>query len=265
MPFFYQAGGAARVHLVLEAAAPGFDLAEVSGKLQSTLDVLGIAYDAGGNVAARFVDREKFSFDNRRQFDDFARQPLRYEHQFGMAPGSYRFKLIFRTARDRFGVVEMPLVVDPFDAGELRMSAIALSRDVRSISPEAAQAAAAAGQEPLVFHGNRIAPAGADVLSKTGIGEAYFEIYPPPAADAEDAAPSRFSLRVLVFDEPGNRQQWDSGGIELSGPAPSGGGPIPVAIALPLAALQPGAFRAKITVTDSNGDEASQSVHFHLE
>ncbi|MGB7760177.1 MAG: VWA domain-containing protein [Bryobacteraceae bacterium] len=124
MPFFYEPGGAARVNLALEVPAPVLDPIEANGKLQVTMDVLGLVYNLGGSVAARFGDTVRFDFDDRQQFDSFVQHPLRYEHQFGVAPGNYRFKLIFRTAKDRFGVVETALTVDPFDDGQLGLSAI---------------------------------------------------------------------------------------------------------------------------------------------
>jgi VWFA-related protein len=262
LAFFYQASGVARVNLALEIPAPVFDAAPVSGKLQASMNVLGLTYDSAGGVVARFSDQAKYSFDDRQQFDQFARQPLDYEYQYSVAPGNYRFKLIFRTAKDRFGVIEIPLAIDFIDPTELAISPIALSRDVRPISPEAAQAEADARKNPLVFEGKRITLSATDRLSKTGIADAYFEIYQPPA---DGAAPAKLAMRVRLFDAAGTQQKWDSGDVDLSGLARTAGGAIPVAVKLPVATLEPGAYRATITVTDTDGNDASQSVQFHLE
>src|ERR1019366_8389804 len=107
-----------------------------------------------------------------------------YERQFEVAPGNYQFKVVFRMAKDRLGAVETPLAVDPFSAGKLSVSAIALSRDVQPISQEAVQDAAEQGKTPLVFRGNRITVSGSDLLRKTDAAEAYFEIYGPSASGA---------------------------------------------------------------------------------
>jgi hypothetical protein len=72
-------------------------------------------------------------------------------------------------------------------------------------------------------------------------------------------------MRARVFDAPGTAQKWDSGDVDLSGLASAAGGAIPVAVKLPVATLEPGAYRAKITVTDADGNEASQSVQFQVE
>jgi VWFA-related protein len=262
VPFFYEGGGAARVDLAVEIPAPALNPTEANGRLQATMDVLGLAYNLGGGVAARFGDTVRFSFESRQQFDDFIQHPLRYEHQFEIAPGNYRFKLIFRTAKDRFGVVETPLAVDPVDAGQLSLSSIALSREVQPISQDAADEEVEEGRKPLIFRGNQITVAGSDVLPKTGTAEAYFEIYEPPATGTE---PVRLTMRLRLLDAQSNQQKWDSGDVDLSALAKSGNRVIPVALKLPVATLAPGTYRAELTVKDSAGGETARSVQFRTE
>jgi len=224
--------------------------------------VLGMAYIPGGDVAARFTHKLKFDFDNRQQFDDFLRRPLHYERQFEIVPGNYRFKVVFRSVKDRYGVVEAPLEVAPFNAGQLSVSAIALSRNVQPISPEAAQEEAGAGKSPLIFRGNRIAVSGSNVLSKTGTAEAYFEIYEPLANGAGNL---QLTMRLRLLDAQSNEQAWNSGDVDLSGLAKSANKVIPVALKLPVAILPPGTYRAELTVTDSAGGQATRSIQFRTE
>jgi hypothetical protein len=226
------------------------------------MDVLGMAYVPGGDVAARFTHKVKFDFDSRQQFDDFLRHPLHYERQFEVAPGNYQFKLIFRSAKDRFGVVEAPLEIDPFNAGQLSVSAIALSRNVQPISPEAAQDEVEAGKTPLIFRGNRIAVWGSDVLSKTGTAEAYFEIYEPLS---NGAGTVQLTMRLRLLDAQSNEQAWSSGDVDLSALAKSGNKVIPVALKLPVATLPPGTYRAELTVKDSAGGQATRNIQFRTE
>jgi VWFA-related protein len=261
-PFFYETGGDVRVDLTIEIPSPVLNPTEANGKLHASMDVLGLAYNLGGAVAARFSDTVRFDFDNRRQFDDFVQHPLRYEHQLKIAPGNYKFKLIFRTAKDRFGVVETPLAVEPFDAEQLSLSAIALSHDVQPVSQEAVQEETEQGKKPLIFRGNRIAVSGSDVLSKTGVAEAYFEIYSPPAAGAE---PLQLTMHLRLLDAQSEEQKWDSGDVDLSALAKSGNPVIPVALRLPVANLPPGTYHAELTVKDSAEGEAARSVEFRVE
>jgi len=262
MPFFYQDSGAARVNLVLEIPAPALDVTEASGKQRASMDVLGLAYSSDGKVVARFTDTAKYSFDNRQQFDEFLRRPLHYEHQFRIGAGNYKYKLIFRTGKDRFGVLETPLAVDPFQSGKLAMSAVALSHDVQPITEDNAQMGLRMGEKPLIFNRKRVTVAGSNLLLKTGIGEAYFEVYMPPPKDAQ---PASLTMRLRLFDQPGNQPVDDSGDIDLSALAIASGRTVPVGLKLPLATIPAGSYRAEISVKDSAGGEAVRSVQFRVE
>jgi hypothetical protein len=249
-PFFYEAGGAARVDLALEIPSPVLDPTEVNGKLHAEMDVLGLAYNLGGEVAARFSDTVRFDFDSRQQFDDFVQHPLRYERQLKIAPGNYRFKLIFRTAKDRFGVVETPLAIEPFDAGQLSLSAIALSRDVQPISQEAAQEEIEQGKKPLIFRGNRIT-----VRLRSAVEDRRRRsLLRDLRAARRGAEPVQLTMRLRLLDAQSNEQKWDSGDVDLSAsgqvrqPRDSGRRsgcrwrPWP-----------PGTYHAELTVKDSAG------------
>ena len=234
----------------------------MNGKTDAEMDVLGMAYIPGGDVVARFTHKLKFDFDTRQQFDDFLRHPLHYEQQFEVVPGNYQFKIIFRSAKDRFGAVEAPLAIDPFNNGQLSVSAIAFSRHVQPITPEAAQEETEAGKYPLIFRGNRIAVSGSDVLSKTGTAEAYFEIYEPLASAAGTV---QLTMRLRLLNAQSNEPAWNSGDVDLSALAKSANHLIPVGLKLPVATLPPGTYRAELTVKDSAGGQATRSIQFRTE
>ena len=263
VPFFYEPTGVARVNLALEIPSPVLEPADRNGKLHAEMDVLGVAYVVpSGEVAARFTHKMKFDFDTRRQFDDFLRRPLHFEHQFEMAPGNFQVRVVFRSAKDRFGAVETPLAIDPFQAAQLSLSAIALSRNVQPISPEAAQDEAESGQVPLIFRGNRITVSGSDVLSRTGTAEAYFEIYQPPVAGAGVAG---LSMRMRLLDAQSDEERWNSGDVDLSALVKPGNRVIPVALKLPVAGLPAGTYHAELTVKDSAGGKAVRGIKFRTE
>jgi hypothetical protein len=262
VPFFYQPNGMARVHVALEIPSPVLEPADSNGKLHAEMDVLGVAYVPSGDVAARFTQKMKFDFDTRRQFDDFLLRPLHCEHQFEIAPGNYLFKVVFRSSKDRFGAVETPLAIDPFNAAQLSLSAIALSRNVQPISPEAAQDEAETGHVPLIFRGNRITVSGSDVLSRAGTAEAYFEIYQPLASVAGAV---QLTMRMRLLDARSDQERWNSGDVDLSALAKPGNRVIPVALVLPVAGLPAGTYRAELTVKDSVGGKAARKIDFRTQ
>ena len=261
VPFFYETNGVAHVNLALEIAAPALVAAAANGKLHASMDVLGLAYNLGDEVAARFRDTVSFDFDSRQQLEDFLRRPLHFERQFRIAPGNYRFRVIYRSGQGRAGAVETPLAIGPFDARRLSLSAIALSRELQPISQEAMQEEIEAGKKPLVFRGSRIVVSGSDVFAKAGPAEAYFEVYEPVGS----APPLHLALRLRLVDARSGEQKWASGDIELSGLARPGNPAIPVALKLPVAALAPGTYFAEFTVKDPVTGQAARSVEFRME
>jgi VWFA-related protein len=243
LPYFYEADGVARVNLALEIP---------EGKPGVEMDLLGLAYDLADEVAARFSDSVKLDSD--------AHAPFHYERQFRIRPGNYRFKLVYRLGKDGSGVVEAPLSIGPFDAHQLILSDIALGRGLEPISAEAMEEAAAEGQRPLVFRGNRIVVSGSDILPKASAAEAYFEIYSPPSS-----RPVRLSMRLRLLAAQNNQQIWASGDIDLSEMAKSASFMMPVALKLPVSAFSAGRYRAELIVKDSLGGQSARSVQFRIE
>jgi hypothetical protein len=262
LPFFYDSDGMARVKLALDVPSPDLQPIDRSGEVHAELQLLGIAYASGDEVAARFTHKLNFDFPTRRDFEEFLRRPLHCEHEFKIAPGNYRFQLVFRWSKDRLGTVETPLVIEGPRPAQLGLSAIALSRDVQSISPEDAQDAAEAGEPALIFRGNRISVSGSDVLPRTGIAEAYFEVYRPAPTGA---SATRLSLRLRLLDEVTHDERWNSGNVDLSNLGKPADRVIPVALRLPVASLPVGKYRAELTVTDGSGTGATRTVSFRTE
>ena len=253
VPFFYDPDGMARVDMALDIPSPRLEPIERNGEVHAELQLLGLAYVPGGTVAAQFTRKCTFDFETREQFDAFLKRPLHCEHQF---------KLVFRFSKDSLGTAEAPLAIDLPRKDQLNLSAIALSRDVRPISPEAAEDEAELDQAPLIFRGNRISVSGADILPRTGIAEAYFEVYPPPSTGS--TAP-HLTMRLRLLDEATGTEAWNSGDFDLSSLAKAGDRIVAVAVRLPVAKLPAGNYRAELKVTDGTGAGATRTVSFRTE
>jgi VWFA-related protein len=263
LPFFYRGPNVARVDMALDIPSVSFEPIQQGDKLRAELAILGLAYTPAGRIAARFSDKAHFEFATRQQFDEFARQPLHYEHQFDVAAGKYNLKVVYRWAKDSFGKVEAPLAVDPWDARQLGLSAIALSREVEPAPPsDGLDEALEEGPKPLVFRGVQIVVSGTGRLRQDGLAEAYLEVYEPLLKEKK---PIQVELRLRLLDDPGGGQKWDSGSVNLSALSQAGNPVIPVALRLPVAGLPPGSYRAEFTVRDSSGATALREARFQLE
>ncbi len=262
-PFFFVARDVARVDVALEIPEPVFTTRKQRGKLHADLDVLGLAYNMAGGVAARFSDKVGYDFDSQQEVENFRQKPLRYEHQFDVASGNYTFKVVYRSAKDSFGKVEAPLAVDVYDPGRLSLSAIALSREVRPVAAsDSIDAVLDEGHKPLVFRGTEIMVSATDRLARSGLVEMYLEVYEPLL---KDKTPVQLGLRVRLLDGASGELKWDSGNVNLSGLAQAGNPVVPVALRLPVAALAPGVYRAEFTVEDSADGRAMRDAEFRLE
>jgi len=73
------------------------------------------------------------------------------------------------------------------------------------------------------------------------------------------------TMRLRLVDAQSNLPKWDSGDVDLSALAKSGGRAIPVALKLPVASLPAGTYRAELVVKDSTGGETARSVQFRTE
>ena len=136
-PYFFTGANVARVNVALEFPATSLKFNKDKGKHRSTLNVLGIAYKKDGSVGARFSDAVKIDFDNDKEVEAFQESVYHYENQFDAASGEYNLKLVFATAGESFGKLELPLVIEPYDtkssASAHSRSALNSARRTRSI------------------------------------------------------------------------------------------------------------------------------------
>jgi hypothetical protein len=186
---------------------PFSNLSDRNGKVHAEMEVLGLAYVPGGDVAARFRTRKmKFDFETRQQFDDFLRHPLHYRRGSSrVVPGNYQFK---GSLSHRQGSLRRRRSAAGHRSVQRRAAQLERHRPQPQRAADIARGRAGreptAGKTPLIFRGNRIAVSGSDVLSKTGTAEAYFEIYEPLA---NGAAAVQLSMRLRLLDAQSNEQR----------------------------------------------------------
>jgi VWFA-related protein len=265
LPFFYSSRNTARVNLAMEIPLAGVKPVKSKGKLRTAVDVLGVAYAPDGAVAARFSDTVNLEFSNKKEWEQFAQQPLHYEDQVEMASGQYNLKLVFSAGGENFGKVEAPLVIDPWDATQFSLSGIALSDQIYQMSETTAglDAALLEDRVPLVTRGLHIIPSGDNRFKSTDKAVAYVEIYEPPAAGAN---PPAVEVRLQFIDRKTGETKVDSGSVDVSSQQIAGSSVIPLGLRLPLEKLTPGSYKVELTATDSAGNSSEpRHADFELE
>jgi len=264
LPFFYTSANTARVNVAMEIPPAAFHFEKAKGKQHAEMNVLGIAYAQDGSVAARFSDTIKLDVE-KKELDDFKKEPLHYENQFDIASGQYTLKVAFSAAKEAFGKIEQPLKVEPFDGKQLSLSDIALSKNVQPLTDAGLglDAELMEGKTPLVTKGGlQIIPTGTSRFKDTEKPVIYVEVYEPMLADP---TPPAVGLQLRVLDAKTGEAKQDSGVVNLANYVRAGNPVVPVGLKLWSAPLPSGTYTAELKALDSAGRQAIRTTEFQVE
>jgi VWFA-related protein len=251
LPFFYVGPDTARVNLAMEVATESVKFEHKKDTFHAEINVLGIAAAAQGDGAAgaRFSDTLTLDFDDA-EMQKWKQRPLHYEKEFKIAPGQYKFTVVFSSGGESFGKLEQPLTIEPYQPGQLALSGLALGKEVH----KAGDAGAALFEErtALIIGDMQLTPNGSRIFTKPEQAFCYFEVYTPDPSN-----PSSIDVRIL--DGKTGDVRWDGGSMRLN-PSAAGKATIPLGLGLPIAPLAPGSYRLEITAADSTG-KSLQRTH----
>lgn len=249
-PYFYTASNTARVNLAIEIPSSAIKFEKQKGKEHAEINVLGIAYKSDGTIAARFSDNVVFDFDDKDEVKELYKKPYQYQNQFEIGAGHYDLKVAFMSSAGSFGRLQMPLVVDSYNAQEFSMSSVALSKELRPLNQESASLDAALLEDrtPLVAQGMEIVPSGDARFKHNESAVFYAEVYDPRLASAD---PPKLGVQMLVLDVKSREKKVQTGGPL---PAPSAGNPVvPFGLKLPVDKLPPGSYELQVRAVDASG------------
>lgn len=277
-PFFYTSADRARVDLAIDMPADAIKFEKDKGKYNASVNVLGIAYRTDGTVGARFSDTADIQFPEKKQMEEFAKAPYHYEDQFDVPPGSYTLKVAFSSGGEKFGKLEAPLVIEPYDKKQFSMSGLALSRDMVRLTDINAgiESELVEDKKPLLYEGFEFIPSGNNHFKKTDHIGAYVELYDPFLLQD---SPPKVSLQVFVIDrktlKPAVRAAMSvintsqSPGLVQPGtmPAIKAGSPVvPLGLRIPTEKLEPGSYVLALRAVDSAGNTTKlREAGFELE
>ena len=263
-PYFYTGPNTARVNLAMEIPANSLKFEKQKGKMHSAINVLGIAYKADDSIAARFSDTVNLDFDDKKQVEEFQKQPLHYENQFDIACGQYKLKVVFSSGNESFGKLETPLDVDAYSGKQFSLSGVALSHELHKVTDEATglDSMLLEDRTPLMVKGMQITPSGDNRFKKTDSAAIYVEVYDPLLTGT---TPPKVTIALSVADRKTNGQMV-SGVINLESYMLKENPVIPIGLKLPLTPLAPGGYRVKLQASDTAGNRSViRTVDFDVE
>ncbi len=266
-PFFYTQSNVARVNVAMEISTADMKFEKQKGKLQTTMNVLGIAYKPDGSVAARFSDAVKLTFENKKEMEQFKEQPMHYENQFDIGAGKYTLKVAFTAGGESFGKVETPLVIDNYESNQFTVSSLALSRETRRTADSGASLDVALIEDktPLIVQGMQVIPSGSYRFKQAEHPAMYFEIYEPLLLTWKDPKPPAIGIEVRILDRKTGQQKEDTGMFRIEVPTRNGNPVIPVGARVPADKLTPGAYRIELVALDQSGKKFTRTADFDIE
>jgi len=266
LPFFYTGPNQARVDVAMDIDPKAMKFQKEKGKEHSELNILGIAYQAEGGVAARFSDTVKLDLDGKKEVEEFAKKPYHYENQFDIAPGKYRLKVVFSSGGESFGKVEKLLAVDDYDGKKFTVSSLVLSTNYRAVaSGTDLDALLIEDRTPLVAGGVQVFPSGANRFKNTEKPAVYMEVYEPLLAAAERPKDIAVALQIQVLDAKTGQQKSDTGLSRIPVPEKNGSPTIAFGTMLPVADLAPGSYRMILSAIDNAGNKSQRWADFEMQ
>lgn len=252
VPFFYTSPNTARVNLAMDIPTAAIKFGKEKGKQHAAVNVLGIAYGSGNTIAARFSDTVNLDFDDKKEVENFQKQPLHYENQFDVASGQYSLRVVYSSGSEAYGKAVIPLVIDPYDGKQFTVSAVAMSNEIHPAADMGGglDAALLEDRKPLVVKGMQIVPSASDHFKKTDNILVYLEIYAPVLLSPN---PPTIGVEMRVIDRKTNQQKLDTGAKDLASAVQAGNPVIPLGLRVPMDTITPGSYRIELRGFDSKG------------
>ena len=269
-PFFYTRPNVARVNLAMDIATDLLKFEKKKGEknvLHSQVDILGIAYNPQGTVAARFSDTVNLDYTDKDDADAAKRLPLHYENQFDIAPGKYTLKVAYSEGNGNYGRLEIPLDVTSYASNTLGVSSLALSKQFHKVSELGGllDVALLEDKTPLIADGLQIVPTGTPAFGKEDLPIFYVEMYEPLLVSGDAQMPPQMGIRMRVLDRKTGEQKSDTGMLALAPAPPMGNATVPMGAKLPVSGLASGAYTLEFTVADSANRSAQRTADFDIQ
>ena len=250
-PYFYTAANEAQVHIAMEVPPSSVNFEKVKGKYHADINVLGIAYKPDGSVASRFSDELTFDLE-KPEWEAFMKQPMHYENQFAIVPGTYKLSVALGGGAEKFGTYQTPLVVDPYDGKKLSVSSMFISKQITPTTDDGGimEADLLADRTPFIVHHVQLTPSGGDHFKKTDKFILYAQVYAPQLVEAN---PPKVLVSFVVVDPKTGKGVTGATKLDMASFIQKGSSVIPVALKVPLDGMQPGEYKLQFQANVEGG------------
>jgi hypothetical protein len=262
-PFFYTGANTARVAVAIEIPSEAIKFEKVKGKMHAGVNVLGIAYNKDGSVAARFSDAVKLDLENQKEVQSFKEKPMHYENQFDVAAGVYSLKVVFDSGEASFGKLEAPLVINAYEASDFAVSGIAFSKVFGKVTDADSNldALLLEGRSPLVAGNYQFTPTGNSRFKAADRVVLYFELYDPALVGEKKP---QVAVQMHILDGKTLEMKQDTGNVLVDNFVKDGSVVVPAGLRMPIEGLAPGVYKLELKALDSTGSFATRTADFEI-
>jgi VWFA-related protein len=261
-PFVYSAPETAQVHLAVDLPPGSIEFNKEKGKYHSDVNILGIAYRSDNTIAARFSDEVTMDLD-KDSWKSFGEGTWKYKNQFTIAPGKYRFDIVFGTGQ-RFEKYEKQIQIEAWDGRKITLSGVVLSDTVHRVADMGVglDADLLEGHAPLVVKDMEIVPSGSNKFKKADKVVCYAQIY-EPKLKGENPPELKFAYRVI--DDKG-KTVLSTGLMDAKDLIVKGDPMIPLGLRVPFDDLQPGKYKIEMQAEEVGGSSSKiESTDFEID
>ena len=262
-PYVYSAPETAQVHLAVDVPAGAIEFAKEKGKYHSDVNILGVAYRSDNTVAAKFSDEIVLDLE-KDQWKQFGEDSWKYKNQFTIAPGKYRFDIVFGTGQ-RFEKYEKQISIDGWDGKKLSLSGVVLSSTLHRVSDMgvALDADLLEGRTPLVVKDFEVIPSGNNKFKKADKVVCYAQIY-DPKLNEENPPALHFAYRVT--DVKSGKTVLSTGLMDAKDLVVKGDPVVSLGLRVPFDDLQPGNYKLELQAEEPGGASSKiQTAEFEID
>lgn len=198
--YFYDSPQMARVMVAARIQLAKARFRKRKGQYGADLNIMGAAYAADGNVAARFSESLPVYFPREKE-EEFRSKEMAYRNFLRLRPGKYRLKMVVADEGGNLGSREQELDIPPWPAHGLAGSSIAIAEQVSGI-PELIrdlQSQLLSEDDPLIYAGMQVEPGVNNLVFRGGTVPVVFHVY--NLRQATD--PWDLTAKVRFVDEKG--------------------------------------------------------------
>jgi VWFA-related protein len=248
-PFiFFDTPKSAKVLISFRIQSANIALKKKSGQLSAELNVMGVAYNEDGSVAARFSEPLPVNIDAAYEAA-FRKGTLPYINYFKLRPGKYTLKIAVSDESMNIGSAEQSLEIPMLIENGIELSSIVLAEQATPL-PELIQNLQTQmldESDPLVYSGMQIRPSIENKFKVNSTAVVFFRLY---------SLPNRINADLIaipkLLDEKGaqvvlNKIPLKKNAVLL------GNNMAAVAFNLPLATAGIGKYRLVLEIADSGG------------